>query len=217
MIPFNCWSQPINLFLVGLEIILKDLDRLFVDIMVRMGLQALDLVQTTTLIHNKSKLILGPVYGLTLGLAHSQDIFKAFECHLDDSSLLYIQLVAERRYGVLPHQVDNLSAGATRSGIGHCPSSFLADIKLCRGQKMNQLGNDTSINDGLDLLAITSRNVTNGPARLLSDALLDRVQPFGKGQEHTSVNDSLGLQIVTRDNISNGSQHWGLDGGRWSV
>ena len=108
-----------------------------------------------------------------------------------------------------------ISAGCC---VGNSPCSFLVNIEFGIGEKLDKRGDDVVVNDGLDLIFVSSGNVGYCPACFLSDSLFGASKKCQKTRKSVVVDGELCLKVIviSSHDISNGSKSWGLHGWRWA-
>jgi hypothetical protein len=179
----------------------------------------MDLLHTTGLFDEQGIAVdarIAALSSLLVHLANLKDVLKTIQSNLDDLVVRASEEVAKRLNASLRNEVADLIGllETTRGGVGYGPASFLAGLEVAIGEQVDQWGNDTGIDNRLDLAGVTSSDVGDGPAGLLADSILRGAQKGQKGGKGTTVDDDLSLDIVTGNDITHRPQSGGLDGSR---
>ncbi|EJK52945.1 hypothetical protein THAOC_27715 [Thalassiosira oceanica] len=225
------------LLLIDAEVALQHADALLVDVVVRVLLQLLDLVEPLGLGHERRHGVV-PACRHALLLSSLQDVLEALEGDGHDLDVVDREEVAERSDApLLDEELDLLRRAAGRR-VGDGPRRLLADVELGVRQeldegrdwdeagivrpprqrgalKTNTCGEkltDVVVNHGLDLVLVPGRDVADGPARLLPDALLGARQQGQEAGQGVVVNDELRLEVVTRDDVPDRPERGRLHG-----
>lgn len=163
---------------------------------------------------------------LALLVPYPEDVLQPGQGHLNDPGVHNGQEVAHGRDTALAHQVldlvrrtckrggkssmlptpqpllwtiitQNISFLTSGAGIGDRPGRFLPRLELRLAQDLYEYGEDVAVDDSLDLLPVSGRDVGDGPAGLLADALLVGVQQVEQAREDRAVQNHLGEKEVT--------------------
>ena len=123
----------------------------------------------------------GPGRVSSVGLADSKDVFQTIQSDLDDFVIHGSQQVAKRfdasleskpknGLGYLIHEITNLFrlGESATSSVTYCPTSFLFSFEFTMLKQINKGWNKIGVDDGLDLVAVTSRDIRYGPTGFLS-------------------------------------------------
>lgn len=103
-------------------------------------------------------------------------------------------------------KIPNLVVASAASRVSYCPCGFFSRFVGVFAQNVNQHRKNVSVDDGLNLLAVSRRDVAHRPAGLFSHVVSQSTYEFSQIRQNSAVDDYLGLGVVPRHDVSDGSE-----------
>lgn len=103
-------------------------------------------------------------------------------------------------------KVPDLVVGSAAGRVGYHPRGLFFRFVRVFAQDIYQHGEYVIVYDGLDLLAVSRRDVAHRPARLFSHVISWPADELPQVREDSAVDDHLGLGVVTGHDVSDGSE-----------
>ncbi|KAI3483457.1 hypothetical protein L1887_53684 [Cichorium endivia] len=198
------------------EVLVHDVEALFVDVEVLVVLEIVDGHHAAALL-DVERVGVGTIATgrLAVHLADLEDVLEAVERDLDDLVVHAGEQVAERLDASLRDEVADLLGlrEAAAGGVADGPARLLLGLEVGVLEDVDEGRDDVGVDDGLDLLGGAGGDVGDGPAGLLADALLGRREEGEQGGQGAGRDDHLGLVVVAGDDVADGAEGGGLYGG----
>lgn len=198
-----------DLIVLLVEVLLDDLDGLFVNLVVLVVLQLLEAVEHAVALCGDREGVHLTLH--EMGRAALKNILDSLDRDSNDCLLLHFQDFAQcLEQTLLDHLMELLRLGDGRR-IAERPDCLHLDGRVVVQQDMAELVDEAAIDASLQLLVGAGRQVGHDPAHFLTDGPLRVVQRFKHGRKEAEVDQLLRLVVRASSKVTDGADNGDLD------
>lgn len=198
------------LFAAFREELVDDVEGLEIDGLGRMILKEFNPFNTTARLDEITKLVAATFID---SVSNGEDVCETLKSDVDDAKIRTAEEFAKRGNATELNEKSDLILTSARGGVGKSPSGFLLDIKVGVIEEFDEDGDETVVNDVLDLDLSACGDVGDCPADLFEHRLAGDLEEFTKASQSTALNDVRRLKVVSSDGVSNDTKSGRLDAG----